>query len=1152
MRHLDESHGKSDKVHKCTLCNKFFKTKLSLCSHVSKSHKKRKTKMTDRTVCKNSKSAGASAKHKTMKKATKITLEKQRGASAVMSNCVTSHANDSALSVARGERNNLQLSCDVSIKQEAASDDDVDIAEETEFDDGNATWPCDHCSECFASNLDLKDHLKTHVSALVPGGSVTPSSCDAAAGDDTTISSLKRATRSSTSAVIASHDGGNLSKFLTNCGDITETSDVTKKQIDRLITGISVDDGNETDEYEYNDFESDVDNDVTSRDEAADGVKDTKDDVSIVDALAKVKIPETVDSVHSVSDENNEMNGASDINADDANTAFEDNALCATSMSTNAISQINGVDLLALFTDNGGNATGDAAIAEVRVKGDEVDQSMSAPPSASSSSKGRAKRTKAQLKSEDSDKKVLQVKIPGLSSTGKFRSDWCKLRFSTKYFLKKHEKTHLSNKRKLKCCVCRKRLKSKLLLDQHFLEHAGAEVCAEQKPRVAVSDANFDKKSSCTVQAMQSNAGTPAVALPPEVTLPLAPTSKLPVAARNNGDVQPRTGSRVDDPEEAFGTATTFKQTAVEAGSVLLKMGISEYGPFVCRHCNLRFTTKYFRKKHELSHNGGSSMFSCCICRMTFPSKYRLDKHFLEHTGSQTFKCTVCFEKLPSKYLLQKHLASSHGTGDACTFKCKYCLERFASTQLLLKHKLIHVNEAKMYKCKECGERFELQNSRDSHMAKHRRRSSKNRTTHRCRHCGERFVTKYLREKHESTAHSSGNGFPCKKCAEVFDTEVLLDKHVLSSHLQTSAKMYPCKICNQVFSLLRSRKEHIQQVHVTQTTAHSSGNGFPCKKCAEVFDTEVLLDKHVLSSHLQTSAKMYPCKICNQVFSLFRSRKEHIQQVHVTQDSIKRRERRILNLGTGRKTPYNYKCRLCGTSFQKYRMRSEHMVEAHGVVGVNIYRRHERIKCDTCGAFTSSRASAKIHQMIHTGEKPFVCPHCGRAFRIKYTRSLHIARVHADVEQTKIELLQCHQCGKTMRDRSAFARHVLRHSDHRPFVCAQCGKSYKLKEYLTYHERTHLVERKPRPAAPSSFQCDTCGAVKKTKQAYAKHLRTHESPKALVCPTCGKSFKSEARLTTHIHMHTEEKPFSCSECGKCFAVSARLTAHMRIHTGEKP
>ncbi|XP_066091589.1 zinc finger protein 343-like isoform X2 [Saccopteryx bilineata] len=70
---------------------------------------------------------------------------------------------------------------------------------------------------------------------------------------------------------------------------------------------------------------------------------------------------------------------------------------------------------------------------------------------------------------------------------------------------------------------------------------------------------------------------------------------------------------------------------------------------------------------------------------------------------------------------------------------------------------------------------------------------------------------------------------------------------------------------------------------------------------------------------------------------------------------------------------------------------------------------------DTCDFYM------RIHQMTHSGEKPYMCPECGRGFGVM----------------------------------SNLRRHQRTHSGEKPFMCPMCGQGFGDKSYLRKHQRTH-------------------------------------------------------------------------------------------------
>nr|XP_020827151.1 zinc finger protein 282-like isoform X2 [Phascolarctos cinereus] len=159
-----------------------------------------------------------------------------------------------------------------------------------------------------------------------------------------------------------------------------------------------------------------------------------------------------------------------------------------------------------------------------------------------------------------------------------------------------------------------------------------------------------------------------------------------------------------------------------------------------------------------------------------------------------------------------------------------------------------------------------------------------------------------------------------------------------------------------------------------------------------------------------------------------------------------------------------------------------------------------------------------------------------------------------------------------------------------PHTCAECGKSFRLKENLMKHQRSHRQEpmetqrssgqQGPRAAlqweppgdrsfpgtsqAKSSRQrasllprprlhaCAERGKRCSGRRGLGRHPQGHPPPRPYQCPECDKSFVCYSWLKRHRTLHTGERPFQCPECEKCYSRKEYLLNHQRLHTGEKP
>lgn len=140
-----------------------------------------------------------------------------------------------------------------------------------------------------------------------------------------------------------------------------------------------------------------------------------------------------------------------------------------------------------------------------------------------------------------------------------------------------------------------------------------------------------------------------------------------------------------------------------------------------------------------------------------------------------------------------------------------------------------------------------------------------------------------------------------------------------------------------------------------------------------------------------------------------------------------------------------------------------------------------------CDYGTYTKLLLRQHMVTHSNDYRFECvwPDCGQRFKRKHHLDSHTLNRHSDGQTPK--RFRCQECSfQTNRQRDLF-RHLVVHSDARPFVCKvkDCGKAFKTESILGSHMKTHSTER--------NYKCFYDGCDKAFK--WNRHLKEHITEK---------------------------------------------------------
>uniref|UniRef100_A0AAY5ET36 Zinc finger protein n=1 Tax=Electrophorus electricus TaxID=8005 RepID=A0AAY5ET36_ELEEL len=361
-------------------------------------------------------------------------------------------------------------------------------------------------------------------------------------------------------------------------------------------------------------------------------------------------------------------------------------------------------------------------------------------------------------------------------------------------------------------------------------------------------------------------------------------------------------------------------------------------------------------------------------------------------------------------------------------------------------------------------------------------------------------------------------------------------------HLESVMKEdHPCLLCESSFPSEEVLAEHLQSLHQRASTEDKE---FKCRNCGKEFPVRQALQRHVLHcteglTSVGDASQVHQCTLCHSSFSSESSFEQHKEACR----------------GDAR---FICKVESCGKRFKSKDALKKHKGNVHtgnarrklicaicnkkcsSSVNLQEHRKiHEIFDCSACEKKFISTNQLKRHMITHSEKRPYTCEICSRSFKRLDQVTAHKI-IHSEDKPYK-----CKLCWKEFAHRNVYKNHKKTHSEERPFQCDECKALFRTPFSLQRHLLIHNSER--------TFKCDQCDATFKRKDTLNVHIQVvHDGHKKYKCDLCEKAFVTPSVLKSHKKTHTGEKEKICPYCGQKFASNGTLRVHIRSHTGQYP